>query len=290
MPPEISAFVNSFVVPIGLIAIMFSMGLSLRLADFAEVGRNPVAVGVGLTAQLVVMPPLALAVAWLFALPAPMAAGLFLLAICPGGVTSNAITFAAKANVALAVVLTSLSSLITVFTIPVLARWGLQHLYVGGAAPKLSILSTMAQLAIMTVIPIALGMALRKASPALAERATPYLRPASLIVLIVVIGFSVIASASLLLANLVRAGPAIWTLNALGMAIGLGLAARIGLNAKDRLTIAIEAGVHNATMATLLTLSILKDLSLAITPTLYGVVMLLNAGLLVRWLQYRRSA
>lgn len=290
MPPEISAFVNSFVVPVGLIAIMFSMGLSLRLADFAEVGRNPVAVGAGLTAQLVVMPPLALAVAWLFALPAPMAAGLFLLAICPGGVTSNAITFAAKANVALAVVLTSLSSLITVFTIPILARWGLQHLYVGGAAPKLSILSTMAQLAIMTVIPIALGMALRKASPAFAERAAPYLRPASLIVLIVVIGLSVVASASLLLANLVRAGPAIWTLNALGMAIGLGLAALIGLEARDRLTIAIEAGVHNATMATLLTLSILKDLSLAITPTLYGVVMLVNAGLLVRWLQYRRSA
>lgn len=290
MPPEISTFVNSFVVPVGLIAIMFSMGLSLRLADFAEVGRNPVAVGMGLTAQLVAMPPLALAVAWLFALPAPMAAGLFLLAICPGGVTSNAITFAAKANVALAVVLTSLSSLITVFTIPILARWGLQHLYVGGEAPELSIVSTMAQLAIMTVIPIALGMTLRKAAPVFAERAAPYLRPASLVVLIVVIGFSVIASASLLLANLVRAGPAIWTLNALGMAIGLGLAALIGLDPKDRLTIAIEAGVHNATMATLLTLSILKDLSLAIAPTLYGVVMLLNAGLLVRWLQRRRSA
>lgn len=290
MPQELVTFVNTMVVPAGLIAIMFSMGLSLRLADFAEVARNPLAVGTGLVAQLVVMPPLALGIAWAFGLPAPMAAGLFLLAICPGGVTSNAITFAARANVALAVVLTSLSSLITVFTIPVLARWGLEHLYVGGASPKLSILSTMVQLAVMTVIPIGLGMTIRAFAPAFAERAVPWLRPASLVILVVVIGFAVAVSFSLLLANVVQAGPAIWVLNATGMAIGLGLAALVGLGHKDRLTIAIEAGVHNATMATVLTLSILKDLSLAITPTLYGVVMLLNAGLLVRLLRRRREA
>jgi BASS family bile acid:Na+ symporter len=290
MPPEIVTFVNGMVVPLGLIAIMFSMGLSLRIADFAEVGRNPVAVGVGLFAQLVVMPPLALGAGWLMGLPDAMAAGLFLIAICPGGVTSNAITFAAKANVALAVVLTSLSSLITVFTIPMLARWGLQHLYGTGGAPALSIVSTMMQLAMMTVIPIGLGMILRKVAPAFAERAVPFLRPAALVVLIIVIGFSVIVSASLLLATVVQAGPAIWILNAAGMAIGLALAILVGLGPNDRLTIAIEAGVHNATMATVLTLSILKDLSLAITPTLYGVVMLVNAGLLVRVLRRRRAA
>jgi bile acid:Na+ symporter, BASS family len=74
------------------------------------------------------------------------------------------------------------------------------------------------------------------------------------------------------------------------MAIGLGLAALIGLDRNDQLTIAIEVGIHNATMATFLSLTILGDIALAITPTIYGVIMLLNALLLVRWFRSRRQA
>ncbi|MDC8013681.1 bile acid:sodium symporter family protein [Tahibacter soli] len=282
MPNEIVALVNTAVVPIGLVAIMFSMGLSLTANDFREVARNPRAVFGGLAGQLVLLPPLAIAVAWLFRLPPEMATGLFILAICPGGITSNAITYAAKANVALAVVLTTASSLVTVFTIPLLLNWALTHYFVAGEIPPLSVPKTMLQLAQMTLMPVALGMAIRAWRPAAAARMTVWLRPASLVVLIAVIAFSVAVSAQLVLDNLLYAGPAAFVLNAASMGVGLVIARGLSLDRNDTLTVAIEVGIHNATMATFLSLSVLKDIALAITPTIYGVIMVINAGLLVR--------
>lgn len=290
MSEEFIALINRVVVPVGLVAIMLSMGLSLKPRDFAEVARNPRAVFGGLFGQLVLLPPLAVFAAWAFRLPPAMATGLFILAICPGGITSNAITYAAKANVALAVVLTTLSSLITVSTIPPLMNWGLAHYFVGGDVPPLSVPATMLQLAQMTLAPILTGMLVRYLWPDAAERMTVWLRPASLVVLVAVIGFAVFASLGLVVDNLLRAGPAAFVLNATSMGLGLLIAGLLGLNRNDSLTVAIEVGIHNATMATFLSLSVLKSMSLAITPTIYGIIMIANAGLLVRWLRRRETA
>jgi BASS family bile acid:Na+ symporter len=290
MSDDFIALVNRVVVPAGLIAIMFSMGLSLLPRDFAEVARNPRAVFGGLFGQLVLLPPLAVLIIWLFRLPPAMATGLFILAICPGGITSNAITYAAKANVALAVVLTTVSSLITVFTIPPLMNWALSHYFVAGEVPPLSVPKTMLQLAQMTLAPILAGMLLRHLWPVAAARLSVWLRPASLIVLIAVIAFAVLVSLDLVLKNLLYAGPAAYVLNAASMALGLGIAWLLRLDRNDSLTVAIEVGIHNATMATFLSLSVLKEMSLAITPTIYGIIMVLNAGLLVRWLRRRPAA
>lgn len=289
MPPEVVTLVNTVIVPIGLAAIMFSMGLSLSLADFREVVRNAKAVVAGLIGQMALLPPLAILLAIVFQLPPPMAVGLFILAACPAGTTSNAVTYAAKANVALAVVLTTISSLITVFSIPLLLSWALNHYFGAGEAPKLSIVKTMTQIAQMTVVPVVAGMVLRGLSKGFADRASVWLRPASLVVLVAVIAFSVFVSLDLVVENLLRAGPAALALNILAMGAGLAVAALFGLAREDRLTIAIEVGIQNATMATFLSLTILKDLSLAITPTIYGVLMIANAGLLVRWFRWRAA-
>src|SRR3712207_3295918 len=115
MTPEFIAFVNTVFVPVGLMLIMFSLGLTLALQDFRLLLSRPGIVLAGLAGQLVAMPLLALAIAILFQLPPPLALGLFILGICPAGTTSNALTFIGRGNVALAVVLTALSSLITVF-------------------------------------------------------------------------------------------------------------------------------------------------------------------------------
>lgn len=290
MPQEFATTVNMIVVPLGLIAIMFSMGLSLAPDDFREIARNPRAVFAGLLGQLVCLPPLAVAIAWLFGLPPQMATGLVILAICPGGITSNAITYAARANVALAVVLTTATSLVTVFTIPVLTNWALGFYFVTGEVPTLSIPQTMLHLAQMTLLPVIAGMGFRALRPELAERLTLWLRPASLVVLIAVIAFSVLVSAELVFDNLLHAGPAAYVLNALSMCVGLLIASGLGLDRRDTLTIGIEVGIHNATMATFLSLTILKDVALAITPTIYGCIMVINAGLLVKWFRRRTHA
>jgi BASS family bile acid:Na+ symporter len=289
MPNEYVVFVNTVFVPIGLMLIMFSMGLTLALADFRLVMTNAKLVFTGLGGQLFLMPLLALGIALLFRLPPELALGLFILGICPAGTTSNALTFVGRGNVALAVVLTALSSLITVFTIPLLLSWAVQHFAVDGEIPDLSISGTIMQLVRITVLPIIVGMVVRRFAPDFAARMSRWLRPTSLIVMIGVIGFSVLVSLEMVLLNLVRAGPAIWTLNVAATAAGLLIAKVIGANDRDSMTLAIEVGVHNVTLAIFITLTVLDSLPLAVMQNIYGVVMLLNAGLLIRWFRSRRA-
>jgi BASS family bile acid:Na+ symporter len=289
MPNEYVVFVNTVFVPIGLMLIMFSMGLTLALADFRLVMTNAKLVFTGLGGQLFLMPLLALGIALLFRLPPELALGLFILGICPAGTTSNALTFVGRGNVALAVVLTALSSLITVFTIPLLLSWAVQHFAVDGKIPDLSISGTIMQLVRITVLPIVVGMVVRRFAPDFAARMSRWLRPTSLIVMIGVIGFSVLVSLEMVLLNLVRAGPAIWTLNVAATAAGLLIAKVIGANDRDSMTLAIEVGVHNVTLAIFITLTVLDSLPLAVMQNIYGVVMLLNAGLLIRWFRSRHA-
>jgi len=107
-------------------------------------------------------------------------------------------------------------------------------------------------------------------------------------VLVAVIAFAVGVSLDMVLANLLSAGPAIWVLNAAAMAVGLGLARLIRADRANAMTLAIEVGVHNVTLATFLTLTVLDNLPLAVTQNIYGVVMIVNALLLIRW--FRRRA
>src|SRR3546814_557077 len=196
MTPDFIAFVNTVFVPVGLMLIMFSMGLTLALRDFALVLSNGRLVAAGLCGQLLLMPILGLAIGALFGLGPELALGLFIIAICPAGTTSNALTFVGRGNVALAVVLTALSSLVTVFTIPVLLSWALPFFLEGGgrAVPDLSVPGTILQLIQITVLPIAAGMLVHRFVPAAAVKMECWLRPNSLIVLIGVISFSVAIS------------------------------------------------------------------------------------------------
>ncbi len=286
------AFVNTVFVPTGLMLIMFSMGLTLALRDFALVARRGGLVAVGLGTHLFVLPLLGLGIGFLFGLPPALALGLFIISICPAGTTSNALTFVGRGNVALAVILTALTSLITVFTIPLLLSWAIPWFLGGqsGTVPTLSVPHTMVQLARITLLPVAVGMIVRHFAPDFAARMARWLRPTSFVILIGVIGFSVAVSFEMVLQNLVAATPAIWALNLAATGFGLMIGRLIGANARDAMTLAIETGVQNATLAIFLTLTVLHSLPLAVTQNIYGVIMILDATLLIRWWRRRIAA
>jgi len=289
---EFIAFVNTVWVPVGLMLIMFSMGLTLTLGHFALVLRNTRTVVAGLGGQLLLMPLLALAVGAIFRLSPELALGMFIVAICPAGTTSNALTFVGRGNVALAVVLTALSSLVTVFSIPLLLSWALPWFLAegGGTVPTLSIPTTIRQLATITLIPVVVGMIVRRFLPGFADRLVPVLRPVAFIILVGVIVFAVAISAEMVLGNLVAVGPAIWVLNATAMLVGWLLGKTIGANRRDSMTLGIEVGVHNVTLAIFLTQTVLHSLPLALTQNVYGVVMLFNGTIFVRLLRDRMIA
>jgi bile acid:Na+ symporter, BASS family len=282
MSDEAIAFFQ-MLVPVGLALIMFSMGLTLRLRDFGLVLKNGRLVIAGLAGQLVALPLLALAIGYLLGLPPVIALGLFIVAICPAGTTSNALTFVGRGNVALAIVLTALTSLVTVFSIPFLLSWALPFFLDGqGDVPTLSIPTVMTQLITLTVLPVTAGMVLAHFRPGTAERMTVWLRPTAFVVLVAVIALSVAVSLDMVLRNLAAAGPAMWLLNIMGMAAGLAIGRGIGVDRRDSMTLAIEIGVQNVTMAIFLTLTVLDSLPLAVTQNIYGVLMLLNGSILIR--------
>ncbi|TMJ20107.1 MAG: bile acid:sodium symporter family protein [Alphaproteobacteria bacterium] len=285
-------FVNTAVVPIGLMLIMFSLGLTLTLRDFALVGRRPLLVGAGFATHLFVLPLLGLVAGTLFRLPPQMALGLFIVSLCPAGTTSNALTFVGRGNAALAVVLTALTSLVTVFTIPIVLSWAVPWFLGGetGTVPTLSVPKTIGQLVKITLVPIVAGMIVRHFAPNFAARMAKWLRPTAFVILVVVIGFSVVVSLRLVLDNLLLATPAIVALNLSAMGFGLLLGRLLGVGARDAMTLAIETGVQNVTLAIFLTLTVLGSLPLAVTQNIYGVVMILSASLLIRWWRPRIEA
>lgn len=285
------AFFNTTLVPIGLMLIMFSMGLTLALRDFAMVARNPRLVAAGFGTHLFLLPLLGLGIGLLFRLPPELALGLFIVSICPAGTTSNALTFVGRGNVALAVILTALTSLVTVFTIPLLLSWAVPwFLSGGGEVPTLSVPTTILQLVRITVLPIVVGMLVHRFAPGFAAKMAKWLRPTSFVILVAVIGVSVVVSIEMVLDSLVRATPAIFALNVAAMALGLLIGRALGVPSRDAMTLAIETGVQNVTLAIFLTLTVLGSLPLAVTQNIYGVVMILNATLLIRWWRGRIAA
>jgi bile acid:Na+ symporter, BASS family len=121
---------------------MLGMGLTLTPEDFKRVVIYPKAVVIGLAAQLIVLPIVGFGIASVFPLDPQLAVGMMILAACPGGATSNMITFLAGGDVALSVTLTAISSFITVFTIPLVINLSMQAFLGQGTTLQLPFLST----------------------------------------------------------------------------------------------------------------------------------------------------
>ena len=165
-----SSLLTELFLPFSLAVIMFGMGLSLRLEDFRRILVYPMAVGIGLFNQLVLLPLVAFGIAIGFALPSELAVGLMILAACPGGATSNLITHLAKGDAALSITLTAFSSLITVATIPFVVNYSIAYFIPGGEAQQLSVVGTVVSVLLITIIPVALGMLVLEKAPARAAK------------------------------------------------------------------------------------------------------------------------
>ena len=264
---------NTRVVPLALILVMAGLGLSLTPADFRRVIVFPKAVAIGLVAELVVPPLIAFLLAYLLAPTPAIAVGAVIVAACASGVTSNAYTFAARADVALCVTLSALTSIITVFTIPLLTYLALQLFYEQGQIPALPIGEMLRTLITVTIVPVAAGMVVRALAPGFAERALEPLRRLVLVLLIVVLSAAALSSYGVIRDNLATAGLLVVAMNVFTMAAGYGVARLGKLPASQAVTIVYEVGVQNLALALLITLTILRSPELAVTALLYAVVM-----------------
>jgi bile acid:Na+ symporter, BASS family len=230
----------------GLAVIMLGMGITLSVDDFKRVGKMPKNIGVGVAAQYLIMPFLGWAVAHLMRLPPPFAVGLILVACCPGGTASNVVTYIARANVALSVLMTMCSTFLAIILTPLLTQW-LAGTYVPVDAAGL-FWSTIQ----VVFIPLVLGLALNHFMPQAVRWVTP-VAPLVAVLTITLICASIIASSA---AAIKSSGPAllfsVFLLHAGGFALGYLFSRMFGGETATHRTISIEVGMQNSGLGVVL--------------------------------------
>ena len=268
-----------FGLPVALILIMIGVGLSLTPSDFKRVFQQPRAFLVGALCQLIVLPAAAMMVIAATGLTGELAIGLFILALCPGGVTSNLYSLIARADIGLSVSLTAVIGFITPFTIPLLGAWAINYYGNEEDLFHLPIISTWIKLIAITIIPVLIGMAIRKKWESFALKTEPFVTRFSTTVLILVVLSIIFDLGDKFIEYMILTGPAALLLNVTTMLLGY-LAGKwlIHSDAQAR-TICLEVGMQNGTLALLITTGILHSSTMSIGPSVYSLLMFVTASI-----------
>lgn len=278
-----SNFLTAVFLPLALGIIMLGMGMSLTLGDFKRVVLYPKAVSIGLFNQIILLPIIAFGITLLFPLSPELAVGIMILAVCPGGATSNLISHLCKADVALSITLTAITSLITVLTIPLLVNFSLDY-FMGIEQPQqLDVLDAMLKIILITLVPTALGMWLNKRFPSFTRRSIKAVNIGSAVLFVLVVAGAVLAEKDNIIGYFAQAGPAALALNLVTMATGYLIPRGLGIMERQSFTISLESGIQNGTLGIAIASSplMLNNAQMAISPAIYGLIMFFSAGMVI---------
>ena len=203
----------AIILAVSLMIIMLGMGLSLVVEDFKRIFIQPKSIVIGLINQIVILPIVAFILASIFSLQAEIAVGLMILAACPGGPTSNLISHLAKADTALSVTLTAISSFVTILTISFIVNFALVKFLDQSNMIQLDVLQTLLQILLIVIIPISIGMIIRNKKEKFALKMGKPVRIASGILLIVIILGLIIKEKETLIVSFKEAGLVVVILN-----------------------------------------------------------------------------
>ncbi|MCW0234450.1 MAG: bile acid:sodium symporter family protein [Ferrovibrio sp.] len=265
--------VTGILLPGILAFIMFSLGLGLTFADFVRIVRQPRALLVGILCHFVLLPVICFLLIKAVGLSGTFAIGFMILAACPTGTTSNLLTYIARGDVALAVSFTAVASVATIFTLPLIVIWSMQHFSGSAQTVTVPVGLMMGQIFLMLGVPVGLGMLVRHRWPAAALRWEPRAtRLAAILFILIVLG-AVARNWTLLRDNLGSLAGFAIGLNLLMLACGFLVAWLARLSRRQSITLGIETAIQNATLAIVIASSVLQDDALAIPGGLYGVLM-----------------
>ena len=272
--------------PIALALIMISLGLALTVDDFKRIFTQPRGVLIGLANLFVLSPVLAFAVAELYGLEAALAVGLVLLGASPGGTTANLMTHLARGDTALSVSMTALSSVAAVVTVPLYLGLAIDH-FDAGLSGDVSTAGISLRVFLITVVPLAAGMAYRHNSPERAAAYEPTLKRVAIVAFVLVVAGAVASEFETVSENFTELALAALTLNVLAMGCSFAVAMAANLGSRQATAVALELGIHNATLAIAVGALIAEELT--VPAAVYSVFMYVTAGLFARML-FRRNA
>ncbi len=270
--------------PVALGIIMLGLGLSLTLADFARVLKQPKAVITALVCQLIILPAVCFGLVLLFQLPPVLAVGMMMLAASPGGTTANLYSHLFRGDIALNISLTAVNSVIAVITLPLITNFAIMYFQPFDDQLGLQWAKALEVFAIV-LLPVALGMLVRRFWPKFADAMDKPVRIASVVILIVVIAGAVASNWELLAANFAQLALITVLFCLISLSVGFWVPRMLKVGARESIATSFEIGIHNATLAIVIAQSVLGSTELSLPAAVYGVLMFFVAfgfGFLIR--------
>ncbi len=250
---------------------MFGLGLSLTTEDFRRVARSPRAVVVALGLQVLVLPVVAFGLVTVFDVPPLLAVGVMLLAASPGGTTANLFSHLFRGDVALNISLTAINSVLSAFTIPLITNLAISHF---DAAGELGLqLGKVLQVIVIVLVPVGVGMLVRRSAPDLARRADRPVRIFSIVVLAAVSLGAILGERANIGEYLRQVGLVTGLFCAASLTIGYAGARLARLGEAQAIATCMEVGIHNTTVALTIALSVLDSTEVAIPSAVYSILM-----------------
>lgn len=284
-----SSVLTDIFLPASLFIIMLGMGLSLVVDDFRRILKYPKATIIGLVNQLIFLPAIGFGICHLLKLPNELAIGIMLLAACPGGVTSNLISHLSRGDTALSISLTAVSSFITLITIPLYVGFALNYFSNSGQAVDVDEVGMILQVLVIVIIPVAIGMFIRSRREKFALRMDGPVRIVSIILFVTILLSIIIKERETIVEFFPQIGGATVALNILTLLVGYYSAKLLKLDQKQAITIAIESGIQNGTLAIVIASTVLANFTLSIPAGIYSMVMFISAGVIMYFSARRKK-
>jgi BASS family bile acid:Na+ symporter len=275
--------------PVSLAFIMFSVGLELAAKDFKRVAVQPKDFLIGALSQVVLLPLVAFLLLSIWRIDPALAVGVMIIAACPGGVTSNLMTYLARGDTALSVSLTAVISLLAIVTLPLIVGLSISHFMDAATAPDLSIGATVGGVFAITAVPVIIGMTVNHFAPAFARKFERIARIVASLLFVVIIAGAIFAERDNIVGYFLQAGPVTLALNLTMMALALAIARVAGLGARQRTAITLECGLQNGTLAVFVAATLIGSREMMVPGAIYSLLMFPTALAYLFLVMRRRS-
>jgi BASS family bile acid:Na+ symporter len=259
--------------------------MELTRDDFRRVFTAPRGVLIGLLNLIVIAPVLAFAMAELFELPPELAVGLVLLGASPGGMMANMLTHLSRGDTALSVTMTAISSVGATITVPLFLGLASSHF---GATDlgDVGMLGIVARVFAITILPVAIGMEMRRRNPTWTGEIYPRVRQVSLALFVLVVLGAIVSEHDTVTASLGEVAAAALALNVAAMGLSFGISRLARLDDRQATAIALELGIHNSALAIAVGATLSDEV--AIPAAVYATFMLFTGGVFA-WAMGRRN-
>jgi len=268
------------IAPICLAFIMLGLGLGLSVKDFIRILRTPMDFFVGFFSQLVILPIVALGLALILDLSAPIAIGLMIIAAAPGGVTSNVLTKFANGDVALSISLTAVISLISIISVPFIVIESADILGIT-ISNNISMTGIALKMALVVTVPVIIGMTIRGLAENFISSKINIINKITGWLFVIVYAAIWIEEKDNVLTYLKEAGLAVLILNVVMMTLAYFIAKKFVSGVAQQKCIALECGLQNGTLAVFVATLVFDDITYMIPTAAYALIMYITGFIFI---------